>query len=206
MCGWPDPPVVLFVHQVVASAERHQVRVVGRRGDGDGARAADVGVAQLVGEQLELIRREAVVVPQDVVVGRTAGSLQGATERRWADGDSEQLADTLWGLEVKVHLDAGVAAQVEVKLVGVSDVRVHGGSGWDVPASADLNRSKHPSNEYRPSNICNHFKETGFYFWFRFKTFAKAGRIHSGMLMFVEMDVNKKNIFKYYYKKKKYFY
>lgn len=52
--------------------------VVGRRWDGDGACAADVGVAQLVGEELELVAGEAVVVPQDVVVGRPAGALQGA--------------------------------------------------------------------------------------------------------------------------------
>jgi len=70
------PPVVLLVHQVVAGAEGHQVGVVGRRRDGDGARAADVGVAQLVGEELELVAGEAVVVPQDVVVGRPARSLE----------------------------------------------------------------------------------------------------------------------------------
>lgn len=49
--------------------------VVRRCGDGDGARAAHVGVAQLVGEELELVTGEAVVVPQDVVVGGSAGPL-----------------------------------------------------------------------------------------------------------------------------------
>ena len=68
-------PVVLLVHQVVAGAEGHQVGVVGWRGDGDGAGAAHVGVAQLVGEQLELVCGEAVVVPQDVVVGGAARAL-----------------------------------------------------------------------------------------------------------------------------------
>lgn len=69
------PPVVLFINQVVTSAERHQVGVVRRCRDGDGARAAHVGVAQLVGEELELITGEAVVVPQDMIVGRSAGPL-----------------------------------------------------------------------------------------------------------------------------------
>lgn len=33
-------------------------------------------MAQLVGEELELIGREAVVIPQDVVVGGATGSLR----------------------------------------------------------------------------------------------------------------------------------
>jgi len=67
---------MLLVHKVVARAERHQVGVVGRRGDGDGAGAAHVRVAQLVGEHLQLVRGEVVVVPQHVVVGRPAGALR----------------------------------------------------------------------------------------------------------------------------------
>lgn len=55
--------VVVFVHQMVASSEGHQPGVVGRGRDGDGAGAADVSVAQLVGEKLQLISREAVVIP-----------------------------------------------------------------------------------------------------------------------------------------------
>lgn len=68
-------PVVIFVHQVVARSESHESGVVRRRWDGDGAGAADVRVAQLVGEELQLISSETVVVPEDVVVGGTAGSL-----------------------------------------------------------------------------------------------------------------------------------
>lgn len=67
---------MVFVHQVVAGSESHQPGVVGRRWDGDGARAADVSVAQLVGEELQFIGSETVVVPQDVVVGRATGSLR----------------------------------------------------------------------------------------------------------------------------------
>ena len=46
---------MLLVHQVVAGTECHQVGVVGRRWDGHGAGAAHVGVAQLVGEYLQLV-------------------------------------------------------------------------------------------------------------------------------------------------------
>lgn len=67
---------MLFIHQVVPGSEGHQVRVVGRRRDGDGARAAHVGVAQLVGEDLQLVRREAIVIPEHVVVRRSACSLE----------------------------------------------------------------------------------------------------------------------------------
>ena len=55
--------------------------VVGRGRIGDGASAAYVRVAQLVGETLELICRETVVIPQDVVVRRSTGSLRGREER-----------------------------------------------------------------------------------------------------------------------------
>lgn len=51
-------PVMVFVHQMVSGAESHQPGVVGGRRDGDGARAADVRVAELVGEELQLIGRE----------------------------------------------------------------------------------------------------------------------------------------------------
>lgn len=69
-------PVMIFVHQVVACSESHQPGVVRRRRDGDGASAADVSVAQLVGEELQLIGGETVVIPKDVVVGGTTGSLR----------------------------------------------------------------------------------------------------------------------------------
>ena len=42
--------------------------VVGRGGDGDGARASDVGVAQLVGQLLQLVSIEMIIIPEDVVV------------------------------------------------------------------------------------------------------------------------------------------
>lgn len=66
---------MFFVNQVVASTERHQVGIIGWCRNGDRTGAAHVGVAQLVGEDLQLIRGEMVVIPQHVVVGRPAGSL-----------------------------------------------------------------------------------------------------------------------------------
>lgn len=67
---------MIFVHQVVACSESHESGVVRRRRDGDGAGAADVRVAQLVGEELQLISSETVVIPEDVVMGGTTGSLR----------------------------------------------------------------------------------------------------------------------------------
>lgn len=78
--GAPSP-VVLLVHEMVPRSERHQPRVVRRGGDGDGAGAAHVGVAQLVREDLQLIRGEPVVIPQHVVVGRSARALRGRGDR-----------------------------------------------------------------------------------------------------------------------------
>ena len=49
--------------------------VVRGGGIGDATSAADVGVAQLVGEALELVCREVVVIPKDVVVRGTTGAL-----------------------------------------------------------------------------------------------------------------------------------
>lgn len=46
---------MLFVHQVVAGTESHQMGIVGWCWDGDRAGAAYIRVAQLVGEDLQLI-------------------------------------------------------------------------------------------------------------------------------------------------------
>ncbi len=69
-------PVMLFIHQMVSGTESHESGVVRRRWDGDGACAAHVCVAQLVGEDLQLVSRKAIVVPQDVVVWGSAGALR----------------------------------------------------------------------------------------------------------------------------------
>lgn len=66
---------MFFVNQVVTGTECHQVGVIGWCRNGDRAGAAHVGVAQLVCEDLQLIRGEMVVIPQHVIVRRPAGSL-----------------------------------------------------------------------------------------------------------------------------------
>ena len=53
--------------------------VVGGGGDGDGPGAAHVGVAQLVGQLLQLVRVEVVIVPEHVVVARPRGALDTCT-------------------------------------------------------------------------------------------------------------------------------
>lgn len=68
-------PVMLLIHEVVPCPERHQPGVIGWGRDGDRAGAAHVGVAELVREDLQLVRREPVVIPEHVVVGRPAGAL-----------------------------------------------------------------------------------------------------------------------------------
>lgn len=50
--------VNLLLHKVVASAESHQVGVVGGRGNRYGTGAAHVGVAQLVSQVLKVIGRK----------------------------------------------------------------------------------------------------------------------------------------------------
>ena len=50
--------------------------IVGRSWDRYAAGAPNIGVAQLVGQGLKLVCVESVVVPQDMVVGRTTGALQ----------------------------------------------------------------------------------------------------------------------------------
>lgn len=76
--------VVLLLDEVVARAEGDQVRVVGRRRDGHGARAAHVRVAQLVREALQLVRTEVVVVPQHVVVRRPRRTLSATQQHHYA--------------------------------------------------------------------------------------------------------------------------
>lgn len=68
-------PVMLFVHQVVTGAESHQMGIVSWCWDGDRPGAAHIRVAQLVGEDLQFIRREVVVIPEHMVMRWPAGSL-----------------------------------------------------------------------------------------------------------------------------------
>ena len=67
--------VVLLVYDVVPGPDGHQVSVVGGGGDGDAPGAPDVGVAQLVGQLLQLISVKVVIIPEHVVVTRPRGAL-----------------------------------------------------------------------------------------------------------------------------------
>ena len=53
----------------------HQMGIVARRRIGDGSSASGKEVAQVIGELLHLVGRESVVVPEDVVVRRSARPL-----------------------------------------------------------------------------------------------------------------------------------
>lgn len=59
--------------------------VVCWRWDGHGACAAHVGVTQLVGEDLQLVRGETIVVPEDVIVRRPACPLKADQKIRQLD-------------------------------------------------------------------------------------------------------------------------
>ena len=69
------PTVVLLLHQMVAGSEGHQVGVVGRGRDGDGPGAPDVGVAQLVGQLLQLVSIEMIIIPENVIVAGAGSAL-----------------------------------------------------------------------------------------------------------------------------------
>jgi len=67
--------VALLLYQVISASECDQVSVVGRGRDGDRSGTAHVGVAQLVGQLLQLVSLKPVVIPENVVVSWSGGSL-----------------------------------------------------------------------------------------------------------------------------------
>ena len=83
--------------------------VVGRRRDGDRSGAPHVGVTQLVRQLLQFVSLEPVVIPENVIVSWSGGSL-----------------------------DPLVRAEVEVELCRVGDADIHRSAGGDVPALAAL--------------------------------------------------------------------
>ena len=68
-------PVMFLLNKVIACPECDEVGVVGGGGDRHTAGAANVRVAQLVGQHLQLVRAEVVVIPQHVVVGWSTRTL-----------------------------------------------------------------------------------------------------------------------------------
>jgi len=69
---------MVLLHQVVPRPERHQMGIVGWCWDADRTSAAHVGVAELVGELLQLIGIKVVVIPQHVVVAGSACALDSS--------------------------------------------------------------------------------------------------------------------------------
>jgi len=74
-------PVVILVHKMVPGPKGYQPGVVRRSRNRDRPRTPHVRVTQLVGQQLEFVCGETVVVPQDLVVGGPAGSLRRTDEQ-----------------------------------------------------------------------------------------------------------------------------
>ena len=79
--------------------------VVGGSRVGNTAVTPPEHVIQLIGEQLDVVSTEVAVIPQQVVVTRTTGALDGC-----------------------------VGAQIEVVLSGVSDDSIYSGSRRDIAA------------------------------------------------------------------------
>lgn len=88
-------PLILPLLQVVPSSEGHQVSVVCRCWVGHTPGTADVRVAQLVGETLQFISCELIVIPQHMIVGGSTGTLG-----QW------QVSD--YGMEIHAHRIYGV--------------------------------------------------------------------------------------------------
>lgn len=68
-------PVMFLLHKVVSGTEGNKMCIVGRCRDGHTTSTPHVGVAQLVRQNLQFIRREVVVIPQYMVVGRSTCTL-----------------------------------------------------------------------------------------------------------------------------------
>lgn len=66
--------MILF-HQMISGTERDQVGIIGWRRNGYRSGASDVSVTQLVRQALQVISREHVVVPKNMIVGWTTCSL-----------------------------------------------------------------------------------------------------------------------------------
>ena len=55
---------------------------------------------------------------------------------------AREMKEAVFSPGVK-YLYPSVTAEVEVKLVGVGDICVHGGAGWDVPTAPHLTEHTH---------------------------------------------------------------
>ena len=66
---------MFFLNQVIASSESNKMGIVGRCRNGNGTSTADVSVAELIGETLQLVGVEVIVVPENMVMAWTARTL-----------------------------------------------------------------------------------------------------------------------------------
>lgn len=71
-----NSPVMFFIHQMIPGSEGNQVCVICWCRDGNWTSTAYVRMTQLVGKNLQLIWRETIVIPEDVVMWRSACSLK----------------------------------------------------------------------------------------------------------------------------------
>jgi hypothetical protein len=79
-------------------------------------------VTQVIGESLQPISRKVVLIPQNMVMGRAACSLKAPPISL-----VKQLMRFSYGIG-KPNLNASMAAQVEIKLSWMADLRVHHGA------------------------------------------------------------------------------
>lgn len=123
---------------MVACSESHEPGVVRRRWDGHGAGTAHIRVAQLVREDLQLVSREAIVVPQDVVVWGPAGALRPGQQEIKTHSQAQPWT---FAPSLCAYLNTCMTAQVEIKLERMRDAGVNRSSCWNVPTLPDLSKN-----------------------------------------------------------------
>lgn len=69
-------PVMFFVHKMVPCSECYQVSIIRWCRNRNGSCTAHVCVAELVRQQLKFICSKTVIIPQNMIVWRTAGTLR----------------------------------------------------------------------------------------------------------------------------------
>ena len=101
---------MFFLHQVVASTESHQVCIVGWGWNGHRPCAAHIGVTQLVGQDLQLIGCEAVVIPKHVVVRRSTRTLQEKNPYGWWCFRKEHICkNCTCSAEIRIRIASAMA-------------------------------------------------------------------------------------------------
>lgn len=73
-----NSPVMFLLYEMVPGPESHEMSIISRCRDRDTSGTAYICMAQLVGQYLQLVSGETVVVPQYVVVRWSACTLEGS--------------------------------------------------------------------------------------------------------------------------------